>query len=203
MNNNQQSQKKSTEIIDMAISVLSPREERVIKMRFGLANFSEHSTEEIARNLHLSKSRVDEIKTRALRKLRNPLRLISSNRSLADIQRAVSTFERILETGNADDVASTIREELPELSLLADVVPKSHVKLYQFVQDIILLLTLAFVIMNKSQANSVTVQQVNSIVINQNAPIQPKNVEQIKNHAAFLNGYAKEDEGLYDDYPSR
>ena len=33
--------------------------------------------------------------------------------------------------------------------------------------------------------------------------IQPKNVEQIKNHAAFLNGYVEEDEGLYDDYPSR
>ena len=33
--------------------------------------------------------------------------------------------------------------------------------------------------------------------------IQPKNFEQIKNHTAFLNSYAEEDEGLYDDYPSR
>jgi len=34
--------------------------------------------------------------------------------------------------------------------------------------------------------------------------IQPKTVElEIRNHAAFLNGYAPEDEGLYDDYPSR
>ena len=33
--------------------------------------------------------------------------------------------------------------------------------------------------------------------------IQPKTVEQIRNHVAFLNGYAEEDEGLYDDYPSR
>ena len=29
--------------------------------------------------------------------------------------------------------------------------------------------------------------------------IQPKTVEQIKNHSAFLNSYAEDDEGLYDD----
>lgn len=34
--------------------------------------------------------------------------------------------------------------------------------------------------------------------------IQPKSTtEEIRNHQAFLNGYAPEDEGLYDDYPSR
>lgn len=33
--------------------------------------------------------------------------------------------------------------------------------------------------------------------------IQPKNFPQIRNHAAFLNSYTEEDEGLYDDYPSR
>jgi hypothetical protein len=33
--------------------------------------------------------------------------------------------------------------------------------------------------------------------------IQPKNAQSLRNHAAFLNAYADEDEGLYDDYPSR
>lgn len=33
--------------------------------------------------------------------------------------------------------------------------------------------------------------------------IQPKAAKPIRNHAAFLNSYAEEDEGLYDDYPSR
>lgn len=33
--------------------------------------------------------------------------------------------------------------------------------------------------------------------------IQPKSFQPIRNHAAFLNSYAEEDEGLYDDYPSR
>lgn len=33
--------------------------------------------------------------------------------------------------------------------------------------------------------------------------IQPKYAQPIKNHAAFLHSYAAEDEGLYDDYPSR
>ena len=30
---------------------------------------------------------------------------------------------------------------------------------------------------------------------------KPKETEKIRNHNAFLNGYAPEDEGLYDDYP--
>jgi hypothetical protein len=33
--------------------------------------------------------------------------------------------------------------------------------------------------------------------------IQPKTTEPIRAHTAFLNSYAEEDEGLYDDYPSR
>lgn len=33
--------------------------------------------------------------------------------------------------------------------------------------------------------------------------IQPKISPKIRDHAAFLNSYAEEDEGLYDDYPSR
>jgi hypothetical protein len=33
--------------------------------------------------------------------------------------------------------------------------------------------------------------------------IQPKGLPQVRNHLAFLNSYAEEDEGLYDDYPSR
>ncbi|HEX8396955.1 MAG TPA: hypothetical protein VF644_05990 [Pyrinomonadaceae bacterium] len=33
--------------------------------------------------------------------------------------------------------------------------------------------------------------------------IQPKASESIRTHDAFLNGYSEEDEGLYDDYPSR
>lgn len=32
---------------------------------------------------------------------------------------------------------------------------------------------------------------------------KPKLKEEIRAHQAFLNGYAPEDEGLYDDYPSR
>ena len=33
--------------------------------------------------------------------------------------------------------------------------------------------------------------------------IQPKSFQPIRSHAAFLNSYAEEDEGLYDNYPSR
>ena len=33
--------------------------------------------------------------------------------------------------------------------------------------------------------------------------IQPKSIQPVRDHTAFLNGYAADDEGLYDDYPSR
>lgn len=34
-------------------------------------------------------------------------------------------------------------------------------------------------------------------------PIEEASASPVRGHSAFLNGYASEDEGLYDDYPSR
>ena len=60
------------------LSTLSPREERVIRMRFGLEDGSEHTLEEVGRNFAVTRERIRQIEAKALRKLRN----VSRSRSL-------------------------------------------------------------------------------------------------------------------------
>jgi hypothetical protein len=146
-------------------------------MRFGLAGAPETSIEEIARNLHASKSTVNEIEVRALRKLRYPFRLLSgSGRSVADLQRAINIFEHIQkETITAEEVASKLKDELPELSSLADVLPKNRQELYAFVQTLVLILTLLVAIANRTQSSNVQIQQTTNVVV-----VQPEQKEVVK-----------------------
>ena len=60
------------------LSTLSPREERVIRMRFGLEDGSEHTLEEVGRNFDVTRERIRQIEAKALRKLRN----VSRSRAL-------------------------------------------------------------------------------------------------------------------------
>jgi RNA polymerase sigma factor (sigma-70 family) len=52
------------------LRTLGPREERVIKMRFGLEDGSERTLEEIGQSLQVTRERIRQIEARALRKLR-------------------------------------------------------------------------------------------------------------------------------------
>ncbi len=56
------------------LSTLSPREEKIIKMRFGLGGETEHTLEEIGRSFNLSRERIRQIEAEALRKLKSPIR---------------------------------------------------------------------------------------------------------------------------------
>ena len=149
-------------------------------MRFGFGGGSESSLEEIARNLHISKSTVNQIEARALRKLRHPFRLLSrAGHSVADLQRAISIFESIsAETITNEEVASKIKDELPELSSLADVLPSNRVELYAFVQTLVLILTLLAAIAIRNPSSSVQVQQTTNIVVT-----QPEQKEVVKRKA--------------------
>lgn len=60
--------------IDQAISTLTPREEEVLRMRFGLDGGSEHRLDEVAKHFDLTRERIRQIEARALRKLRHPSR---------------------------------------------------------------------------------------------------------------------------------
>ncbi len=53
---------------------LSPREEKVIKMRFGLEDGSEHTLEEVGQRFAVTRERIRQIEAKALRKLRHPSR---------------------------------------------------------------------------------------------------------------------------------
>jgi RNA polymerase primary sigma factor len=56
------------------LKTLTPREERVVKMRFGVADGSEHTLEEVGQNFAVTRERIRQIEAKALRKLRHPSR---------------------------------------------------------------------------------------------------------------------------------
>ncbi len=56
------------------LKTLSPREERIIKMRFGLQDGSEHTLEEVGQHFAVTRERIRQIEAKALRKLRHPSR---------------------------------------------------------------------------------------------------------------------------------
>ena len=56
------------------LNTLTPREERVIKMRFGLEDGTEHTLEEVGQNFAVTRERIRQIEAKALRKLRHPSR---------------------------------------------------------------------------------------------------------------------------------
>ncbi|MFN0101211.1 MAG: RNA polymerase sigma factor RpoD [Bryobacteraceae bacterium] len=53
---------------------LTPREEKIIKMRFGLQDGSEHTLEEVGQHFAVTRERIRQIEAKALRKLRHPSR---------------------------------------------------------------------------------------------------------------------------------
>jgi RNA polymerase primary sigma factor len=63
--------KEQTEAL---LKTLTPREERVIKMRFGIGDGSEHTLEEVGQSFQVTRERIRQIEAKALRKLRHPSR---------------------------------------------------------------------------------------------------------------------------------
>jgi RNA polymerase primary sigma factor len=59
---------------DAVLKTLTPREEKVIKMRFGVGDGSEHTLEEVGQNFAVTRERIRQIEAKALRKLRHPSR---------------------------------------------------------------------------------------------------------------------------------
>lgn len=57
------------------LSTLTPREEKVLRMRFGIGERSDHTLEEVGKNFDVTRERIRQIEAKALRKLRHPSRL--------------------------------------------------------------------------------------------------------------------------------
>lgn len=63
------------EDIDAKLAILTVREAKVLRMRFGLGQNSEYTLEEVGRVLSVTRERIRQIEAKALRKLRQPLRI--------------------------------------------------------------------------------------------------------------------------------
>ncbi len=64
-----------SEYIQRVLGTLSPKEAKVIRMRFGIGVDRDHTLEEVGRHLSITRERVRQIEAKALRKLKHPSRL--------------------------------------------------------------------------------------------------------------------------------
>ena len=63
-----------TEKIQEALKTLSDKEERVIRMRFGIGEKHNYTLEEVGRVMQLTRERIRQIESKALKKLQHPLK---------------------------------------------------------------------------------------------------------------------------------
>ena len=68
------------EQLEKAMSMLSPREEKVLRLRFGFEDGKTHTLEEVGKEFNVTRERVRQIESKALRRLRHP----SKSKSLRD-----------------------------------------------------------------------------------------------------------------------
>jgi RNA polymerase primary sigma factor len=62
------------ERVEQVLSTLSPREARIIRLRFGLENGHPYTLEEVGQKFGLTRERIRQIEGKALRRLRHPCR---------------------------------------------------------------------------------------------------------------------------------
>ena len=65
---------KLVEQIEEALKTLTPREEQVLRKRFGIGEKSDHTLEEVGKLFNVTRERIRQIEAKALRKLRHPIR---------------------------------------------------------------------------------------------------------------------------------
>jgi RNA polymerase primary sigma factor len=63
-----------TNQVERALGMLSPKEKEILRLRFGIGDESEHTLEEVGKRFSVTRERIRQIETKALRKLRHPLR---------------------------------------------------------------------------------------------------------------------------------
>lgn len=77
--------KNNSDILRTTLLTLSPREERVIRMRYGLNGVGQHTLAEIGCIMNLSFERIRQIQAKAERKLKHPSRSADLRSILVDI----------------------------------------------------------------------------------------------------------------------
>lgn len=101
------------ELIEGTLKTLTPREERIIKMRFGLdQSGEERSATEVGYHFAVTSRRIYQIQDKALRKLRHPSR---SRRLRALLHQLSKPSEREPTAAEINEVVETVRALTPEL----------------------------------------------------------------------------------------
>jgi RNA polymerase sigma factor (sigma-70 family) len=72
---NELENKETIEVVNEMLETLTPREERVLRMRFGIG-CNEHTLEEAGRVLDVTKERIRQIEAKAMRKMQHPSRMV-------------------------------------------------------------------------------------------------------------------------------
>jgi len=67
-------QSNLSEVTTRILASLTPREERVLRMRFGIGMNSDHTLEEVGKQFRVTRERIRQIEAKALRKLKHPTR---------------------------------------------------------------------------------------------------------------------------------
>ena len=62
------------EMTTRILASLTPREERVLRMRFGIGTYTDHTLEEVGQQFSVTRERIRQIEAKALRKLKHPSR---------------------------------------------------------------------------------------------------------------------------------
>lgn len=62
------------EVTTRVLATLTPREERVLRMRFGIGMNTDHTLEEVGQQFYVTRERIRQIESKALRKLKHPIR---------------------------------------------------------------------------------------------------------------------------------
>jgi len=62
------------EVTYSVLAGLTPREEKILRMRFGIEMNTDHTLEEVGKQFNVTRERIRQIEAKALRKLRHPTR---------------------------------------------------------------------------------------------------------------------------------
>ncbi|MFM0085284.1 sigma-70 family RNA polymerase sigma factor, partial [Paraburkholderia sediminicola] len=60
--------------VSEALTTLTPREAKILRLRFGIESGRDHTLEELGQQFELTRERIRQIEAKALRKLRHPAR---------------------------------------------------------------------------------------------------------------------------------
>jgi hypothetical protein len=101
----------------------------------------------------------------------NTIEILSCpSRTILELDRLAKILKKAKEEhASLKEVKETIEEELPELSSIKDLLPRSRVQLYAFITIIIMVIQIIIGQLNKNQVPNITINQVFSMLYEENA----------------------------------